>query len=83
MNYIVCPICGSSATYIVIMGYTITVCTACYQARILEANVIVRIDRDKLLGQAAAQRELLAVALAMKSLYEHWDQIVDVSMTDR
>lgn len=79
MNFIVCPACGSQATYILLLGYTITACSHCYQAHILESNVIVRIDRAKLHGQSSVKRELLLVAFTMQALYENWD-IIDVPM---
>ena len=79
MSYIVCPACGKTAAYILLMGYTITACSHCYQAHILESNVIVRIDRAKLNGQSAVKRELLLVALTMQALYENWD-VIDVPM---
>jgi hypothetical protein len=77
---VTCPSCGSEANYIITQGLTITACTTCSQAHILESNAIIRIDAIKLVGQPPVQKELLMIALTAKALYENWHRIIPESM---
>lgn len=77
-----CPLCGLPASYIQTHGLTISTCSNCCQSSVLERGVIIRIDKDKLLGQAYIQRDLLMIALTMQALYKNWEQIVIVPMPE-
>lgn len=77
---VTCPACGQEANYIITQGITITACTHCAQAHILETQAIIRIDSTKLENQPPVQKELLMIALTAKALYENWHRIVPTSM---
>ena len=72
---IICPQCGQPANHILTNGVVVTACSACYQATVTATTgkrMIVKVDPDKLLGQAAVQRDLLMIALTSKALFENW-----------
>lgn len=77
---IICPKCGQSANYILTQNLTITACSSCCQAAILETNAIIRIDPIKINNQPPVQKELLLIALAVKALYDNWDIVSRVPM---
>lgn len=79
-NNNLCPLCGSQCSYVQVQGLTISACSSCCQASILETNIIIRVSPDKLLGQAFVQRDLLMVALTMQMLYKNWNTVADVPM---
>lgn len=72
-NYMnLCPQCGREATYIVTQGITITSCSHCSQATILNTEIIIRIPKEKHVMLPPVKAELLMLALVAKALYDNW-----------
>lgn len=72
---IVCSQCGGSATYILTQGLTITACSSCSQATVMESNIVIRIPREKYAGFEPIKSEMLLLALVAKALFDNWSTV--------
>ena len=78
-----CPLCGNEANFLQIQGITVSICSHCFQASVLERNMIIRISPDKITNTAPVYKDLLMVALVAQALYKNWHTVIDVPMAER
>lgn len=75
MNFIVCPQCSMSANYILTQSMTITACSYCCQATVMEKNIIIKLDKTKIERVYPNMRDFIAIALTAEMLYSNWNTI--------
>lgn len=79
----VCPNCGNPAAYVVVNGFSTSVCIVCAEAHVLDANILIRLDRELWKHQGIIHANFIAVASAMQKIAQNWKDIAPRVPTNR
>ncbi len=71
----VCPSCGNPASYLIVNGFSTSVCIRCAEAHILDAEILIRLDRGLWQHHSEVQANFIAVAAAMQKISQNWETI--------
>lgn len=81
----VCPSCGNPASYLVVNGFSTSVCVICAEAHILDAqpDILIRLDRQLWAHYSEVNANFIAVAAAMQKISQNWETIAPRVPTNR